>query len=110
MDATSPNEIRDVLVVGASRGLGEAIVEEYVARGAHVVATVRGDAPNPLRAFAATRPGDVEVEQVDVTAPGGPGASLEVGEAIPPLLDVVAAQRGRAGQQFLDRHGEPLPW
>jgi len=45
-------------------------------------------APNPLRAFAATRPGDVEVEQVDV----------------------VAAQRGRAGQQFLDRHGEPLPW
>lgn len=56
-------------------------------RGAHVVATVRGDAPNPLRAFATTRPGDVEVEQVDV----------------------VAAQRGRAGLQFLDRHGDPLP-
>ena len=237
MDATTPPAIRNVLVVGASRGLGAAIAETYVARGAHVVATVRGDAPNPLRAFAATRPDDIEVERADITesdelvtlrerlaprlfdvlfvvagvslapqvqpgadiadadfdtmmrtnvlgvmrtvetlqdlvspagtiavmssgqgsvsantsggfevyratksalnqmfrsyaarhagdarsllllapgwvrtALGGPGASLEVVDAIPPLLDVVAAQHGRPGLQYLDRHGETLPW
>ncbi|MFP3380647.1 SDR family NAD(P)-dependent oxidoreductase, partial [Bacillus sp. SIMBA_069] len=60
----SPN--RTVLVIGASRGLGEAIVEEYAARGSHVVGTVRGDAPTPLHEFA--RMTDrVEIEHVDIT-------------------------------------------
>ncbi|QIZ99907.1 SDR family NAD(P)-dependent oxidoreductase [Leifsonia sp. PS1209] len=62
---TSPN--RAVLVIGASRGLGEAIVEEYVARGSRVVGTVRGDAPTPLHAFAERAGGAVEIEHVDIT-------------------------------------------
>ncbi len=40
---------RNVLVVGASRGLGLALVAEYLHRGASVIATVRGDAPSALR-------------------------------------------------------------
>lgn len=56
-----------VLVIGASRGLGEAIVEEYAARGAQVVGTVRSDAPSPLQAFAATTDA-VEIERIDVAS------------------------------------------
>jgi NAD(P)-dependent dehydrogenase (short-subunit alcohol dehydrogenase family) len=61
---------RRVLIVGASRGLGEALAETYVARGAFVVGTVRSDAPTPLHAFAQTHPDAVAIEQADVTVPG----------------------------------------
>jgi NAD(P)-dependent dehydrogenase (short-subunit alcohol dehydrogenase family) len=60
---------RSVLVVGASRGLGEAIAATYVAHGSRVVGTVRGDARTPLHDLAASAGGMVEIEHVDVTAP-----------------------------------------
>lgn len=60
-----------VLVVGASRGLGEAIVETYVARGAHVVGTVRDGAPTPLHAYARSAGDAVEIEHADVTDTAG---------------------------------------
>ncbi|WP_295012470.1 SDR family NAD(P)-dependent oxidoreductase [uncultured Microbacterium sp.] len=60
---------RSVLIVGASRGLGEAIVEEYVARGAHAVGTVRGETATPLHEFAARAGDSVEIEQVDIDHP-----------------------------------------
>ena len=66
-DATTPQ--RNVLIIGASRGLGEAIVETYVERGAHVVATVRNDAPSPLRDFVDSTDGGVTIEQVDIAEP-----------------------------------------
>jgi NAD(P)-dependent dehydrogenase (short-subunit alcohol dehydrogenase family) len=62
---THPN----VLVVGASRGLGEAIVENYVGRGARVTGTVQDDAPSPLRDFVRRNGGKANIEQVDVTVP-----------------------------------------
>lgn len=58
---------RTVLVVGASRGLGAAIVERYVDRGARVVGTVRNDQPSPLRVFARRAGGMLEIERLDVT-------------------------------------------
>lgn len=58
-----------VLVVGATRGLGLAIVEEYADRGAHVVATERRDEPSALRELAVRRPEEVEVEHLDITEP-----------------------------------------
>lgn len=58
-----------VLVVGASRGLGEAIVEAYAARGAKVVGTVRGDKPTALHEFASRAGGAVEIEHVDIDEP-----------------------------------------
>lgn len=68
-DHTSTETALDVLVVGATRGLGEAIVEEYVGRGARVVATERTDSPSQLRELAARHPDAVDVERLDVTDP-----------------------------------------
>jgi NAD(P)-dependent dehydrogenase (short-subunit alcohol dehydrogenase family) len=68
LELRTPNE--RVLVIGASRGLGEAIVESYVGRGARVVATVQNDEPSPLREFQRQRGGEwVQIEKVDVTVP-----------------------------------------
>jgi NAD(P)-dependent dehydrogenase (short-subunit alcohol dehydrogenase family) len=58
-----------ILLIGASRGLGYAIAEEYVGRGAKVVATVRGDTRGPLHDLQDTSGGRLEIEHVDVTAP-----------------------------------------
>lgn len=69
-DATQPASThRSVLVIGASRGLGEAIVETYVARGAHVIGTEQSDAPSPLRDFAAHGSDRLRIERVDITSP-----------------------------------------
>ncbi|MCG8914498.1 SDR family NAD(P)-dependent oxidoreductase [Actinokineospora sp. PR83] len=67
MTTTVQTPIQNALVIGASRGLGEALVEAYAGRGAHVVATVRDDHPSPLLDFAARHRASVEVERVDIT-------------------------------------------
>ena len=54
-----------VLVVGASRGLGLALAEEWLGRGWHVIATARGRSAG-LDALAARFPGSLEVESVDI--------------------------------------------
>ncbi|MFC9437456.1 SDR family NAD(P)-dependent oxidoreductase [Nocardia sp. NPDC057030] len=41
---------------------------------------------------------------------GGPDAPLEPKESIPAVVDVLEAQAGAPGLQFLDRHGETVPW
>ncbi|REC97046.1 NAD(P)-dependent dehydrogenase (short-subunit alcohol dehydrogenase family) [Microbacterium sp. AG157] len=56
---------RRALIVGASRGLGLALVEEYARRGVEVVATVRDAESEALRALTERFP--VAVEHVDVT-------------------------------------------
>ena len=58
-----------VLLIGASRGLGHAIAAEYVGRGAHVVATVRGERRTALHDLLDTSDGQLEIEHVDITAP-----------------------------------------
>ena len=58
--------VGDILIIGASRGLGAALVEEWVTTGRHVVATTRGG-HTPLDDYAATHPDHVEIEHVDVT-------------------------------------------
>ena len=58
--------VGDVLVIGASRGLGAALVEQWVSAGRRVVATTRGG-HTPLDDIARTRPDEVEVEHVDIT-------------------------------------------
>ena len=58
-----------VLVIGASRGLGEAIVETYVGRGARVVGTEQADEPSALRDFVSESDGAAELERVDITFP-----------------------------------------
>jgi NAD(P)-dependent dehydrogenase (short-subunit alcohol dehydrogenase family) len=58
-----------VLVIGASRGLGYAIAEEYVHLGSRVLATVRGPARSPLHDLQEAANGLLEIEHVDITVP-----------------------------------------
>ena len=58
-----------VLIVGASRGLGQAMAAEFAERGWRVVGTVRGPG-SPLHDLAAERPDRVEVETLDITDAG----------------------------------------
>ncbi len=41
---------------------------------------------------------------------GGPDAPLRPEDSIPAVVDVLDAQAGAPGLQFLDRRGEPVPW
>jgi NAD(P)-dependent dehydrogenase (short-subunit alcohol dehydrogenase family) len=59
----------DVLLIGASRGLGLAIAEEYLKHGAHVVATVRGTAHTPLHDLQSMHSDALEIETVDINLP-----------------------------------------
>lgn len=55
-----------VLLIGASRGLGLAIAKEYLARGAHVVATVRGRQHTALHDTQTTFADQLEIEDIDI--------------------------------------------
>lgn len=41
---------------------------------------------------------------------GGASAPLDVSDSIPRVVDVVSAQAGRSGLQFLNYKGETVPW
>ena len=56
-----------VLLIGASRGLGLAIAEEYLIRGAHVVASVRGTDHTALHDLRNANVDHLEIEDVDIT-------------------------------------------
>jgi NAD(P)-dependent dehydrogenase (short-subunit alcohol dehydrogenase family) len=60
-------EKKKALIIGASRGLGLAITKEYLARGWHVVATVRQKSGTALHDLAQSFSGQLEVEMVDIT-------------------------------------------
>ena len=59
------NEER-LLLIGASRGLGLALAEEYLQRGWHVTATVRAGARTKLHELLERRPGRLVIETVDI--------------------------------------------
>jgi NAD(P)-dependent dehydrogenase (short-subunit alcohol dehydrogenase family) len=56
-------------LIGASRGLGYAIAEEYLERGTRVVATVRGRTRTALHDLQVSVGGQLEIEHVDINAP-----------------------------------------
>jgi NAD(P)-dependent dehydrogenase (short-subunit alcohol dehydrogenase family) len=60
-------EKKTALIVGASRGLGFAMVTEYIARDWQVVATVREKSGTALHEFAERSSGKLEVERLDIT-------------------------------------------
>jgi NAD(P)-dependent dehydrogenase (short-subunit alcohol dehydrogenase family) len=59
----------NVLLVGASRGLGLAIAAEYIGRGSRVVASVRGAERTPLHDLEETADGRLEIEHVEINEP-----------------------------------------
>jgi len=82
MPATSSD--KQLLLIGASRGLGLALAEEYLKRGWYVVATERVRSKSQLKNLLGAADGRLEIETVDITSP-----------------DQVAALRARlASRQF----------
>jgi NAD(P)-dependent dehydrogenase (short-subunit alcohol dehydrogenase family) len=74
-----------ILLVGASRGLGHAMAEEFVKRGWNVVGTVRGSTRTQLHELADRHPDQVTVESADITD-----------------ADQLVALRGRLGPRRFD--------
>ncbi len=60
---------KQLLLIGASRGLGLALAEEYLKRGWHVVATERTRTTSKLHGLAAAANGRLEIETLDVVQP-----------------------------------------
>ena len=60
---------KQLLLIGASRGLGFALAEEYLKRGWHVVATERDSATSKLHDLFRSAQGRLEIATVDITDP-----------------------------------------
>jgi NAD(P)-dependent dehydrogenase (short-subunit alcohol dehydrogenase family) len=66
---TSKSPHTSILLIGASRGLGLAMADDYLERGSHVVATVRGQQRTGLHELQATADSRLEIEHVDINVP-----------------------------------------
>jgi NAD(P)-dependent dehydrogenase (short-subunit alcohol dehydrogenase family) len=60
---------KQLLLIGASRGLGFALAEEYLKRGWHVVATERVGNKSKLHDLLRAAADRLEIETVDITYP-----------------------------------------
>ncbi len=60
---------KTALLIGASRGLGFAMTEEYLHRGWQVIATARANSGDKLTHLAVSSNGMLEVKTVDITIP-----------------------------------------
>src|SRR5271169_6168930 len=60
---------KTLLLIGASRGLGFALAEEYLKRGWHVVATERLGTTSRLHTLLGASDGRLEIESVDIAYP-----------------------------------------
>lgn len=65
---------KNLLLIGASRGLGFALAREYLKRRWRVVATVRGAMKTALHELAEASGGGLDVEIVDINHPDQVGA------------------------------------
>jgi NAD(P)-dependent dehydrogenase (short-subunit alcohol dehydrogenase family) len=74
-----------ILIVGASRGLGLAMAEEFTRRGWNVIGTVRATGGTDLHALAERHPEQIRVETVDIND-----------------LEQIAALQSRLADQRLD--------
>ncbi len=66
---TTPSSNKTLLLIGASRGLGLALTEEYLKRGWQVVATQRSKATSLLETLQRAAGGRLEIETVDIFHP-----------------------------------------
>src|ERR1700729_1651038 len=60
---------KKLLLIGASRGLGFALAQEYLKRGWHVVATERVRTTSQLHSLLEASDGRLEIETVDIIYP-----------------------------------------
>lgn len=67
---SSPSSDKNVLIIGASRGLGLAMAEEFLSRGYSVTATVRKHLnDSPIDELSKLYPERLKIETVDITLP-----------------------------------------
>jgi NAD(P)-dependent dehydrogenase (short-subunit alcohol dehydrogenase family) len=66
---SSPLLRKTILLIGASRGLGYAMAEEFLKRDWNVIGTVRGQAWTRLHELSQRSPGRIEIESLDITIP-----------------------------------------
>jgi NAD(P)-dependent dehydrogenase (short-subunit alcohol dehydrogenase family) len=67
---SASNETPTLLIIGASRGLGQAMAAEFLKKGWDVVGTVRaGAGRTPLHDLADDFPGRLEIEVLDINEP-----------------------------------------
>jgi NAD(P)-dependent dehydrogenase (short-subunit alcohol dehydrogenase family) len=93
---SAPLSGRTALITGASRGLGRAIAERFIAAGARVIAVARASAE--LDALAASHPNAVEAWSEDVTG----DALLERIASLPELGILVNNAGSNTPQAFLE--------
>ena len=88
----------NALIVGASRGIGLGLVDEFAKRGWAVVGTVRSDASaSDLKMIARDSGGKVTVEHVDTTdAASGAALRDRLGDT---LFDLILVNAGIGGPQ-----------
>jgi NAD(P)-dependent dehydrogenase (short-subunit alcohol dehydrogenase family) len=89
-----PLPTRTAPLLGASRGLGLGLAEEYLSRGWRVIATARADAAK-LEALEQSAKGRLRIERIDIADTTGVAALSEQldGEALD-LLFIVAGISG----------------
>src|ERR1700691_5427246 len=70
MEATHRRSaMNTALIIGASRGLGLGLAEEYLKRCWCVIATVRGNVRTGLNDLADSHGDHLEIEQLDINRP-----------------------------------------
>jgi NAD(P)-dependent dehydrogenase (short-subunit alcohol dehydrogenase family) len=69
MNTSLHQQPRTILLVGASRGLGQAMADEFVKKGWHVVGTVRDSGRTKLHDLADTHADQLTIEPLDITEP-----------------------------------------
>jgi NAD(P)-dependent dehydrogenase (short-subunit alcohol dehydrogenase family) len=65
----TPSSDKQLLLIGASRGLGFALAEEYLKRGWHVAATERNRTTSTLHDLLGSAKDRLEIETVDINYP-----------------------------------------
>ncbi len=58
-----------ILIIGASRGLGQATAAEFLKRGWNVIGTVRAGTRTKLHELAEAHEGGIEIETLDINEP-----------------------------------------
>jgi NAD(P)-dependent dehydrogenase (short-subunit alcohol dehydrogenase family) len=98
---------KHLLLIGASRGLGLALAEEYLKRGWHVVATERVRTTSQLRNLLGTSDGRLEIENVDIVHPDQVAAlRARLASRKFDLLFVNAGVKNADGETIADVSGE----
>ena len=94
---------KNVLIVGASRGIGLGLVEQFLAKGDRVTATVRDKAKaTDLAALASSSGGKLEIETVDTADAKSAEALRE--RLADEVFDVVIVNAGVGGPQANPRN------